>query len=113
MGRFFSAVDPSLVDKERWAAVKHPGSHWESSVSLMGLMGRAGMEAGAEAAVPLGVYSFCPVLTALEVTGWSLCIVGRMRRVCWEGSKGQEEREGGRRVVWREWWCEEREGGEG
>jgi len=49
------------------------------------------------------VFTLCPVLTGLEVTGWSLCIVGRMRRVssharvdCWQGSKGQEEWEGGR-----------------
>jgi len=29
-----SAFDPSLVMKEQWAAVKHPGSNWGFSVLL-------------------------------------------------------------------------------
>lgn len=29
----------------------------------------------------MGIYSSCPVLTGLEVTGWLGCVVGRMRHV--------------------------------
>lgn len=60
----------------------------------------------------MGVYSSCPVLTGLEVTGWLDCIVGRMRHVsprvaharadCWEGREGQGERDRAREVVGRE-----------
>jgi len=32
VGKFFCALDPSLVIKEQWAAVKRPGSAWGFSV---------------------------------------------------------------------------------